>query len=185
MLDLIPILTSSMAFQLILTTVILLSFYNYGKKIIFRFSPTIAMKNSVIERYPLNQIVGVIELSVVALCHVFFCLLLVALYKIDLVSIFRNTTFLTCLYGILIGIGSVGVSILLCSVGMKALEMIAPEKAPKSLDGWMAVANAGWIRHHKHTIKVLPFYLALLIITLQIGSEEVIFRVVLTHIFIP
>ena len=48
----------------------------------------------------------------------------------------------------------------------------------------MDVANTGWIRH-KHTLKILPIYLALLIITLQIGSEEIIFRVVLTHIFMP
>lgn len=43
---------------------------------------------------------------------------------------------------------------------------------------------AGWIRHHKHTLKVLPFLLALLIITMQIGSEEIIFRAVLTNVFI-
>ncbi|MBA3537318.1 MAG: CPBP family intramembrane metalloprotease [Tatlockia sp.] len=185
MLDVIPILMGSIVFQLILTTLLLLSFYNYGKKIIFQFSPNIAMKTTVIEQYPLSQIVGVIELTVVAFCHVIFGCLLLFFFKIDIVTIFKNTTIINCFYGILIGIGSVGISILLCTVGMKVLESIAPDKAPKSIDGWMAVANAGWIRHHKHTIKVLPFYLALLIITLQIGSEEVIFRAVLTHIFIP
>lgn len=185
MLNTLLALKKSLSFQFIVTLVMLFSFYYYAKGLIFHFSPTLAQKTTAIQRYPLSQIVGVIELLIVSICHVIFCIMLLAYFKIDIASIFKNTSILSCFYGVLIGIGSVGLSILLCSVGMKIFEIIAKDKAPKSIDGWMAVANAGWIRHHKHTLKVLPVYIALLIITLQIGSEEVIFRVVLNHIFMP
>lgn len=178
------VFTNNVIFQLIFTIIILLSFYNYGKKLIFKVSPTIA-DHTTVKNHSLSQITGVIELSIVASCHVIFCALLIFFFKIDAYSIFKNTSLINCLYGVLIGIGSVGFSILLCTVGMKLLETITPQKAPSNLEGWMAVANAGWIRHHKQTLKVLPFSIALLIITMQIGSEEIIFRAVLTHIFIP
>lgn len=178
-------LKNSLPFQFLLTMGMLIIFYYYAKGLIFRFSPGLALKTTSIQHYPLSQIVGVIELSIVAICHVIFCLLLLLFFKIDIYAIIKNTSFLSCLYGVLIGIGSAGISILLCTVGMKVLEMFSKNNTPSTLDGWMTVANAGWIRHHKHTLKILPIYLALIIITLQIGSEEVIFRVALTHIFMP
>lgn len=185
MLSTLWVLKNSLFFQFILTLGILFSFYYYAKGLIFHFSPTLALKTTAIQRYPLSLIVGVVELSIVSICHVIFCIVLLLYFKIDISSIFKNTSIPSCFYGALIGIGSVGLSILLCSVGMKLLEIIAKDKVPKTIDGWMAIANAGWIRHHKHTLKVLPVYIALIIITLQIGSEEVIFRVVLNHIFMP
>lgn len=185
MYDTIFYLKSSFIFQLLLTIGLLVAFYYYAKGLIFRFSPTLASKTKSVQTHPLSQIVGVIELSIVAICHVIFCISLLVFFKIDIYTILKNTSFLTCFYGALIGIGTASLSILLCSVGMKLFEIVAKDNAPSNLNGWMAVANAGWIRHHKHALKILPIYLALLIITLQIGSEEIIFRVVISHIFMP
>jgi hypothetical protein len=181
----ISILTGNLPLRLLLTVGMLISFYYYAKRLIFRFSPTIALKTSSIQNYPFSQIVGVVKLSIVAICHVIFCASLVSVFKIDIYSIIKNTSILSCIYGVFIGIGSMGISFLLCSVGMRVCEIFAKQNTPSTLHGWMTVANAGWIRHHKHTLKILPAYLALLIITLQIGSEEIIFRAVLTDIFIP
>lgn len=178
-------LLHSLPLRFIFTLGILLAFYYYAKGLIFRFSPAIALKTTCIRNHPFSQITGVIELSIVAICHVCFCMFLLTIFKIDIVSILKNTSIISCLFGVLIGIGSVGISILICSVGMKIFEAFAKKNSPSTLDGWMTIANGGWIRHHKHTLKILPVYLALLIITLQIGSEEIIFRVVLTHIFMP
>lgn len=185
MLNTLALLKNSLFCQFIITLGLLLSFYYYAKRLIFRFSPTLAVKTTAIQHHPLSHIVGVVELSIVAISHVIFCVLLLTYFKIEFAVLLKNTSILSCVYGVFIGLGSVGLSILLCSVGMKILEFVAKDKVPKTLEGWMAVANAGWIRHHKHTLKVLPVYIALLIITLQIGSEEVIFRVVLNHIFRP
>ena len=185
MFDAIFLFASNIFCQLIVITFLLSSFYNYGKKLIFKYAPIFAQKVTIIDKYPFSQIVGVIELVFVAFCHLLFCILLLFLFKIELFASIKDTNALDCFYGILIGIGTVGFSILACTAVIKVIETVAPNEAPKSLEGWMAIANAGWIRHHKHTIKVLPFYLALLIITLQVGSEEIIFRAILTHIFMP
>lgn len=179
------VILDSFPLKFLLTLGILIAFYYYAKSLIFRFSPTIALKTTSIQNYPFSQIVGVIELSVVAICHVFFCISLIAIFKIDIFTVIKNTSILSCLYGFLVGIGSVGISILICSAGIRVFATVAKNNTPSTLDGWMTIANAGWIRHHKHTFKILPIYLALIIVTLQIGSEEIIFRVVLTHIFMP
>src|SRR5690242_12792645 len=96
-------LTHNLVYQLALTTLGLIAFYNYGKKLIFKFSPVLAIKTTVIKHYSLSQITGVIELSIVAVCHVIFCTLLILVSQIDIISIFKNTSLSNCLYGLLIG----------------------------------------------------------------------------------
>lgn len=170
--------------NLVLVAMLIL-FYYYAKKLIFKTAPRIAEKFSLIQTHPFNQVVGVIELVIVAICHVFFCAFLLWCFNIDVNLLYTNTTLLDCFYGVLIGIGSVGFSISLCVAAMKCLEKIAKNKVPQSFDGWMAVSSAGWIRHHKHTVKILPLYVAIVIITLQVGAEETIFRAVLLNVFMP
>jgi membrane protease YdiL (CAAX protease family) len=169
----------------LVTFALLLSFYYYFKAGVFKLAPIIAKKTKLIQHYPFSQVVGTIELSIVAVSHVIFCLLLLYFFKVNIRSIFMEVTFTDCLYGALLGIGSVGISVLFCTVAIKAVEIFAKDKAPCSLTGWAAISNAGWIRHHKHTIKILPIFIALLIITMQIGSEETIFRSVLLQAFAP
>lgn len=166
-------------------TALLILFYYFFKLEIFKISPSIALKTNLINIYPLTQVVGAIELSSVAILHVVFCIFLSLIFKLNLYNIFLNTSPVDCLYGALIGIGCVGVSVLICGTGIKIVELIGQEKAPKSMDEWYAISGAGWIRHHKHTIKTFPVAIALLIITLQIGSEETIFRSILIQIFEP
>lgn len=185
MVDLMLCIKNSFAIELVFILLILMSFYYYGKAYIFHVSPGIASRTHLIDKFPLNQVVGVVELTIVSICHAIFCIGLLCMFHISIGSIFKNTSFLDCMYGVLIGIGSIGLSILLCSVGMKVMEKFAKNKSPHTLKGWMTVANAGWIRHHKHTIQILPIYLALAIITIQIGSEEIIFRPVLFHALMP
>ncbi|GEM_PF-2333392 len=169
----------------LVTMIILISFYYYFKTKVFKLAPVIAQKTNLIQHYPFSQVVGSIELTIVAVCHVAFCMLLLHFLKINIRAIFLDVTLADCFYGALIGIGSVGMSVLFCSAAMKVVETVAKDKAPSTLAGWLSVSNAGWIRHHKHTIKIFPIFLAVFIITLQIGSEETIFRSVLFQVFSP
>lgn len=171
--------------NLVLTCLILIGFYNYFKGFVFKLAPTIAQKSSLIQHYPFTQVVGTIELSIVAVCHVIFCVSLLYFFKVDIKAAFLDVTIVDCFYGVLIGIGIVGISILGCTLAIKIVETLAKDKAPNSLDGWFAISHAGWVRHHKHTIKILPTFFSILIITLQIGSEETIFRSVLLHELSP
>jgi len=176
---------SNAALNLVITCLILVGFYNYFKGFIFKLAPTLAQKSSLIQHHPFTQVVGTIELAIVAVCHVIFCVSLLFIFKVDIRAVFLDVTVSDCFYGVLIGIGIVGVSILCCTLAIKIIETVAKDKAPNTLDGWFAISHAGWVRHHKHTIKILPVFFSLLIITLQIGSEETIFRCVLLHQFSP
>ena len=164
---------------------LLISFYYYFKSAAFKLAPSIAQKIKLIEKYPFSQVVGVVELTLVAFSHVVFCFILLYFFKINIQSIFLKTNLSDCFYGALIGIGSVGISVLFCTFAIKAVETFGKQNSPRTLNEWSAISNAGWIRHHKHTIKIIPIFLALFIILLQIGSEETIFRSVLFKVFSP
>lgn len=165
--------------------ILLIAFYYYFKGQIFKLAPAIAIKTKLINHYPLSQVVGAVELLSVAVLHVIFCFSFALLFHVNIANVFLNTTIIDCIYGALIGIGCVGTSILFCTIAMILIEHYAKDNAPKSLQEWLAISGAGWIRHHKHTLKIFPFAIAILIFTLQIGSEETIFRSILIQLFEP
>ena len=170
---------------MIILSVLLVAFYYYFKAMIFRYAPIIAQNTTLIQRYPYSQVVGTIELCIVAACHAIFCLFLLKVFDIDIKIIFKQTTLLDCVYGGLIGVGCLGVSVLFCTTAIKFVELFSKNNKTYTLQDWSVIANSGWIRHHKHTIKILPGLVALIIITLQIGSEEIIYRVILMQVFSP
>lgn len=171
----------------VVTFVLLVGFYYYFKKLIFSYAPKIASKTPLIYKYPYAQVVGLIELFAVASFHVLFCLVLLRAFDINMRFIFLNFTLLDCFLGVLIGVGSMGTSVLFCTVAMKLIDYYALRKGKKarSLSEWYAISGAGWIRHHKHNIQILPLFLAIIIITMQVGSEETIFRSVLFQAYSP
>jgi membrane protease YdiL (CAAX protease family) len=170
-----------------ITFILLIGFYYYFKKAIFEAAPKLASKTTLIYKYPYSQVVGLIELFIVATFHVLFCIALLYFFNVDARSIFLNVTITDCLFGVLIGIGSMGTSTLLCTTAMKLVDQysIRNGKKSRSLKEWYAISSAGWIRHHKHNIQILPLFLALIIITMQVGSEETIFRSVLFQAYAP
>lgn len=170
---------------LFIVSAVLVTFYYYFKAQIFKLAPTLATKSTLVKKHPLSQVIGAVELLSISIFHTIFCISLALAFHIDIKNVFFNTNILDCIYGALIGIGCVGTSILLCTVGMKLIELYDADNAPKSLNDWLAVSGAGWIRHHKHTIKIFPIFISILIITLQIGSEETIFRSILIQLFAP
>lgn len=177
-------LFSSFCAQLMIITLLLILFYNYFKKIIFKIAPMLVPYLPFAKNSPYTQIVGAIELTLVALCHVGFCIALINIFHVNSLFICGSINLLSLFYGALIGIGSMGISVLLCTIGMHFMMYFFPTRSPQSLKGWLVVSQAGWMRHHKHTIRMFPLLLGLIIITLQIGSEEIIFRAVIIQQFL-
>ena len=168
--------------QFLLIVLTLISYYYITKKVILKLSPSIA-KIIPYHQYSVAEIVGTIELTVTAITHVIFCVMLANLLHINLISVFASTKLSDCFYAIFIGIGCVGISILLCSVMIKLIASRTSNQKLKSANEWSAIAGAGWIRHHKHCITVFPLLIGLMIISLQIGSEETVFRSILIPYF--
>jgi membrane protease YdiL (CAAX protease family) len=88
-------------------------------------------------------------------------------------------------YGIIIGIGEMGLSTMLCMVMIRILQVSCPNKVPHGIDAWSTLSRGGWIRHHLHTIKLLPITAALFVIFLQLFSEEIFFRGIIINALIP
>jgi membrane protease YdiL (CAAX protease family) len=169
--------------KLLNIAILLILFYFYFKKILIKISPLIANKTNLVNIYPYSQAVGTIELMMISIIHIIYCIILTFILNIKISSNLLNTNLSDCIYGGLIGIGSVGTSILLCTISMRLVEVYKPDISPRSLNEWLAVSNAGWIRHHKQLIKSLPLYVAIIIIICQVGSEETIFRSILIQYF--
>ena len=118
--------------------------------------------------------------------HVLYCIFLLTLFHIrwqDL-GLFEADPLLL-LYGVVLGIGSMAVSSLLCRVAIAVVGQLAPGKAPGDLKNWLAMARAGWLRHHLKTLEIVPLPLAFLLISVQIAAEEIVFRGVLINFYLP
>lgn len=126
---------------------------------------------------PYNDLIGIVELILIALSHVIFMLSMVTYFDMPLLTKeAAHFKWIFIPYGATLGIAIMGVSYLACGVNMKLCELFFPNSSPKGLDQWMVISRGGWIRHHLQVFRNLPMAYTLLIVTMQIGSEEIIFR---------
>ena len=134
------------------------------------------------KKYTPQEIAGVTELGLVALSHVLFSILLIVFLGLDIqtLGLFQIQPH-HLIYGILLGISEMSVSFLLCLGAIKIIQKFSPGKTPQNNTQWKTIARGGWVRHHIQSFELLPFALALFVLFLQVGSEELIFRGIITH----
>ena len=160
-------------------------YYKIIKDFIYRISPAIAMSLPILSKYPTVKATGVIEILLIASSHLVFCLSLIYLFKLSWEQLgLNNINLIELMYGILLGIAMLAITTLLCRFFMIFLKRIFPKHLPKDIKSWVTLARGGWMRHHLHNFQILPIYLALVTLILQISSEEIIFRGVLLNYFI-
>ena len=134
------------------------------------------------KKYNPQEIAGAVELALVATSHVFFVLCLLAILKISFSYLgFSNFRFYDLIYGILLGIGEMSFSSLVCLAVIKGLQKIIPDRVPQNSSEWLVIARGGWVRHHIQSFEIFPIFIAFFILLLQVGSEEVIFRCIIPH----
>ena len=124
-------------------------------------------------------------LTLIALSHGVFCWILVYLLgsNIDLTQLKSISPFFI-FYGILLGIGEMGFSSLLCLIFICILQKLFPKRVPQEAESWNTISKGGWIRHHIHIIRAFSPVIALPIILMQIGSEEIVFRGIIQNYFL-
>ncbi|WP_134662544.1 MULTISPECIES: type II CAAX prenyl endopeptidase Rce1 family protein [unclassified Amycolatopsis] len=59
------------------------------------------------------------------------------------------------------------------------------QTGPVTVKAWLAVGRGGWLRHHFKTLEVLPLPVAVAVMAIQVGSEEVVFRGIFLDFFRP
>lgn len=177
---------SNYLYKLFIVSILIIFYYKYGKSALIYYAPKVTRYFSLTKYFPTNDIEGTVELAMIAVSHVLFCALLIFIIPVNFPVIHINwidvpTYFL---YGILLGIGCMGLSGLMCKIAIQIIDLFKQDNV-YDLKSWLTMGRGGWIKHHLQSIEILPIYLSLLVLTMQVGSEEVIFRGILLNYFMP
>lgn len=161
-------------------------YYKYIKTAMIYCAPKMVQYFKLARYFPLDDIKGALELALIAFSHVVFCCLLLYFLPIQWpkFSIKWSVLPIFFIYGCLLGIGCMGVSGLCCKLAVQIMGSFN-KNAHYGLKTWLTVGRGGWIKHHLQSIEIFPIYLSLLILTMQVGSEEIIFRGILLNYFMP
>ena len=175
----------NIAEKLLICLTMLAFYYIICKSIIInKIAPYIAKQCQFTKKYSVERSKGILELPIIAVSHVLFVILLMAIFSIHLndIGLFKGS-WSQAILGAFIGLGCMGISTLLCQFYVYLLHTLPLNNKPENLESWLAVSRGGWLRHHIHVIETLPLWLVLLTIILQVSSEEIIFRGILIHYF--
>ena len=171
-------------YKLFIISMIIILYYKYGKSCLINYAPAVSRYFSLTKYFPKSDIDGVVELAMIAASHVLFCALLIVILPVKFAVIHVDWVDVPAyfIYGVLLGIGCMGLSALLCKIAIKLVDLFRKDGA-YNLKSWLTMGRGGWIKHHLQSIEILPIYLSLLILVMQVGSEEVIFRGVILNYF--
>jgi membrane protease YdiL (CAAX protease family) len=174
-------------YKILVSASLILFFYYYIKLGIFFIAPKIAAWLKITKFYPVEMAKGVVELPLVVIMHIVYILLLLWLLAIPLESLlsFFSQLGLFVFFGIFLGIGMMSFSSLICRAVIELLRYCNKSYFPREVKDWLIMVRSGWLRHYLHTIDILFLPLALLIVLAQVGCEEIIFRGIFLHYFLP
>jgi hypothetical protein len=175
----------SYLYRLCIALILIVVYYKYGKSVLIYYAPSVTRYLSLTKYFPKSDIEGTVELTMIAVSHVIFCTVLIVITPIQwpIVNINLITIPIYFLYGILLGIGCMGVSGLFCKIAIQIINIFKINHT-YDLKTWLTIGRGGWIKHHLQSIEILPIYLSLSVLAMQVGSEEIIFRGILLNYFI-
>lgn len=172
--------------SMVCVSILITLYYKYVKTAIINQSARIAKQLGLTHHFPINDAAGAIELMLIAFSHVLFCLLLILILPFQWPSLNINVEEIPIyfIYGVLLGIGCMGASGLFCKI---AIQLITTFKISRKLDlkSWLTVSRGGWVKHHLQSMEIFPIYFSIIILAMQVGSEEVIFRGIMLNYFMP
>jgi hypothetical protein len=167
-----------------------LAYYRYAKAILFVGCRRLAHALPFARQWSASERSGVLELGAAGTSHVLVIGVLVVATGVGLSGL--NLGFdrpALIVLGVLIGIGEMALASLICRVIMEAFLVRGNDKTAsrnsRAADSdrhaersrqWLGLSRGGWIRHHLKTMEALSWPLALVLTTVQVGSEEIVFR---------
>ena len=172
--------------RLSVTLLLTTAYYKYVKTYLIYLTPRVTSYFKLTRYFTREDINGTVELIMIAISHLLFCLLLFYILPIHFVEISLKPmdAVFYFLYGILLGVGCMGLSGLVSKIAVLCAARFK-KNDQYDLKSWLTVGRGGWIKHHLQSMEILPLYLSLLVLTMQVGSEEVIFRSLLINYFLP
>ena len=160
-------------------------YYRHIKKHLLNLALKIATRLKLSRRYTLQQTCGVVELILIAISHALLCIILLYILGFTISAIgLKMCDPSLILLGILLGIGQMSFSSIVCLLFICILQKIFPREMPQEAESWNTIAKGGWIRHHLHIINTCSPFIALPVIFLQISCEEIVFRGIIQNYFL-
>jgi hypothetical protein len=172
--------------KIIVFCFLMVLYYKYVKSFMIFCAPHVARHFKWTRYFPVDDIKGAVELAMIAFSHVIFCLLLLYFLPIKwpVFHLNLNEIPMFIIYGILLGIACMGVSGLFCKIAVQIISSCNKDNE-HDLKTWLTISRGGWVKHHLQSLEIFPIYLSLLILIMQVGSEEIIFRGILINYFMP
>lgn len=173
--------------RFILAVVSIIVFYYYIKLGILFISSKLSYFLQLTKSYSLETAKGIVELPLIVFFHFGFIMFL---WWLEAGSIFHQTfnfhqIKIAIPLGIFLGIGMMGFSSLLSRAVIECLRHIPKPYFPFEVKDWLIMTRSGWLRHYLYVVDKLPLSLALLIVFGQVWCEEMMFRNILIHYFLP
>ena len=146
----------------------------------------LAERSGLTRRYAVQEVAGVFELIVGASSHLAFCVALVAVTRVPVPSLGLGPPPPVLVgYGVLLGVGEMMIGTLVSRSLVQAVMLVAPAGGPAGLDGWFTLSRGGWMRHYLRTMEICSLPVAALLLVVQVGCEELVFRGILIGYFRP
>ncbi len=166
---------------------IVLLFYKYIKSIAYRYAGNIAVYLGFTKFHSYEVAKGFVELMLIVIAHVVFCIILFHGYHLTCADLgiryFPDMRLIA--QGALLGVGVMGASSLLGRMYIELMKFYSSHTSRLDTKNWLTMARGGWIRHHYHTIQVLPIPVAIMVTLGQVFAEELVFRGVFVNVFLP
>lgn len=169
---------------------LLFLFYKNVKQCIINFSFDMTRKIGTKYNFSFESAKGCIELPLIVIAHFIFAYLVLQICGLTLadIGLFKLSSPINLLYGVLLGIGMCGVSFLVILLVIEFNSWLNNKSIESSenfnyVSNWLSMARSGWMRHHLQTLEVLPWPMAFLVTLGQVTCEEVIFKGVIMNYF--
>jgi hypothetical protein len=127
-----------------------------------------------------DEVDSVVRMAMAAAMQLAFACVLVAVLGVSVAELVPDELRLELvLLGVVLGAGEALLGSFLGTIAMRVAAKLAPQSAPADAAQWLTVGRGGWMRLFLRTAEAAPLRFGLVVMTLYIAVEEVIFRGVL------
>jgi len=136
--------------------------------------------------YPLSAVKDIVGSIFITFSLVLFCALLLFILKMQpsQLGLFHWDPIMI-FYGLLVGVGEAGVALLIYQTVMSGIKTLFPNVAATTCRVRFNINSNGWPHHNKRFMQITSLSMLLLMILIQAGAQEIIFRGVMIHYFSP
>lgn len=182
--------------RIIVVGFLLVGYYYFVKKFLIQIARYFSFHTRSFTTKSKDEIKGVSELVLIVAGHLCFMLFMLWFSGLSISALSLSLEQIPVLIaGIFLGISELAISMFACEIVMAFYESGQTIKTDHSLlkalnlplikdsSSWMSSSRGGWIRHHLTAVRVLPFPIAIVLSSVQVACEELVFRAILFSVF--